>query len=131
MDGFPMPVAHGARSFTPGWVADSARIGTGGNDRSFYGVRLRMVSDQHGVATGGALASGHGQERWVAAWLCSPRAGVPGLQGPLDDKGHTPKGTPPEEWLAVVPSGGAASTTPLLSDGGCRGDDWLAPGAKA
>ena len=33
MDGFPMPVAHGARSCTPGWVADMARIGKGGNDR--------------------------------------------------------------------------------------------------
>jgi hypothetical protein len=30
MDGFPIPVAHGARSFHPGWLADIARIGTGG-----------------------------------------------------------------------------------------------------
>jgi hypothetical protein len=34
-DGFPLPVAHGARSFTPGWLADITRIGQGGNDRSF------------------------------------------------------------------------------------------------
>jgi len=33
--------------------------------------------------------------------------------------------------MAVVPSGGAASTKPLLSDGGFRGDDWLAHGATA
>jgi len=33
MDGFPIPVAHGARSFHPGWLADIARIGEGGNDR--------------------------------------------------------------------------------------------------
>jgi hypothetical protein len=33
MDGFPIPVAHGARSFHPGWFANIARIGKGGNDR--------------------------------------------------------------------------------------------------
>lgn len=35
MDGFPIPVAHGARSFPPGWRADIARIGQGGNARYF------------------------------------------------------------------------------------------------
>ena len=52
MDGFPIPVAHGARSFHPGWLADIARIGKGGNDRYFYGVRMMMVITQQGVATG-------------------------------------------------------------------------------
>jgi len=131
MDGFPIPVAHGARSFNPGWLADIARIGKGGNDRYFYGVRMMMVINQHGVATGWALASGNVQERWVAELLFSTRAGVPGLQGPLDAQGHKPKVTPPEEWMAVVPSGGAASKKPILSDCGFRGDDWLEHWAKA
>lgn len=131
MDGFPIPVAHGARSFNPGWLADIARIGKGGNDRYCYGVRLMMVINQNGVATGGALASGKVQERWVAELLCSMRAGVPGLPGPLDEKGQKPKVTPPEEWMAVVPSGGAASKKPILSAGGLRGDDGLAHGATA
>jgi hypothetical protein len=91
MDGFPMPVAHGARSFTPGWWADIARIGKGGHDRYCYGVRLMLVIKQHGVATGGALASGNVQERWVAELLFSTRAGVPGVQGPLDEKGQQPR----------------------------------------
>ena len=131
MDGFPMPVAHGARSFHPGWLADIARIGQGGNDRYFYGVRMMMVVNQQGVATGWALASGNGQERWVAEGLFSTRAGVPGGQSPLDETGQKPKVTPPEEWLAAVPSGGAASQKPILSDGGFRGDEWLAHWAKA
>jgi hypothetical protein len=131
MDGFPIPVAHGARSFTPGWLADIARIGKGGNDRYFYGVRLMLVLNQHGVATGWALASGNVQERWVAELLFSTRAGVPGVQGPLDEKGQKPKVTPPEEWMAAVPSGGAASQKPILSDCGFRGDDWLAHWAQA
>lgn len=131
MDGFPVPVAHGARSCNPRWWADIARLGTGGHDRYCDGVRLMIGINQHGVATGGALASGHGQERWVAKWLFSTRAGVPGLPGPLDAKGQTPKVTPPEKWMAVVPSGGVASKKPILSDGGFRGDDWLAHWAKA
>jgi len=131
LDGFPIPVAHGARSFSPGWLADIARMGQGGNDRYFYGVRMMMVINQHGVATGWALAAGNVQERWVAELLFSTRAGVPGVQGPLDDKGHTPKVTPPAEWMAAVPSGGAASKKPILSDCGFRGDDWLAHWAQA
>src|SRR5262249_23843741 len=131
MDSFPMPVAHGARSFTPGWLADIARMGKGGNDRYFYGVRRIMVINQHGVATGWALASGNVQERWVAELLCSTRAGVPSVQGLLDDKGHKPKVNPPQEWMAAVPRGGAASPKPILSDCGFRGDDWLEHWATA
>jgi hypothetical protein len=63
MEGFPIPVAHGARSFPPGWLADIARLGHGGNDRYVYGGRMRMVLKQHGVATGWARASGNVQER--------------------------------------------------------------------
>ena len=92
MDGFPIPVAHGARSFHPGWLADIARIGKGGNDRYFYGVRMMMVINQHGVATGWALASGNVQERWVAELLFSTRAGVPRVQGPLDAQGAPAQG---------------------------------------
>ena len=77
MDGFPIPVAHGAWSFHPGWLADIARIGKGGNDRYFYGVRMRMVITQQGGAIGWALAAGNVQERWVAELLFSTRAGVP------------------------------------------------------
>jgi hypothetical protein len=88
LDGFPIPVAHGARSFHPGGLAEMARMGKGGNDRYVYGVRLMMVSSQSGVATGWALAAGHVQERWVAELLFSPRAGRPQLQGPRDPKTH-------------------------------------------
>ena len=53
MDGFPIPVAHGRGKFAhPGWLADIARIGKGGDDRYFYGVRMMMVINQEGVATG-------------------------------------------------------------------------------
>ena len=53
---------------------------------------MLMVINQHGVATGWALASGNVQERWVAELLCSTRAGVPGVQGPLDDRGAQAQG---------------------------------------
>ena len=131
IDGFPIPVAHGARSFNPGWLADIARIGKGGNDRYFYGVRMMMVVHQNGVATGWAVASGNVQERWVAELLFSSRAGMAGGHGPVDAKRHKPKLTPPQEWMATVPSGGGASTTPIVGDSGFRGDDWLAHWAHA
>src|SRR5262249_24210528 len=100
MDGFPIPLGRGARSCRPGWLADIARIGKGGNDRYFYGVLMMMVINQHGVATGWALASGNVQERWVAELLFSTRAGVPGVHGPLDPATHQPTVTPPTEWTA-------------------------------
>ena len=131
MDGFPMPVAHGARSFNPGWLGDIARLGQGGNERYCYGVRMLMVINHQGVATGWALASGNVQERGVAEWLCRTRAGVPGVHGPLDAQGRQPKVKPPEEWRAALPSGGAQSSNPILSASGFRGDDWLEHWATA
>lgn len=52
MDCAPIPIARGARSFHPGWLADIARIGKGGNDRYFYGLHLLLVVSSSGVATG-------------------------------------------------------------------------------
>jgi hypothetical protein len=131
MDGFPIPVAHGARSFNPGWLADLARIGKGGKDRYFYGVRMMMVVNQEGVATGWTLAAGNVQERWVAELLFSTRAGVPGVRGPLDAQTHQPQVPPPPDWMAALPSCGVASHKPILSDSGFRGKDWLQHWAQA
>lgn len=131
MDGFPIPVARGARSFHPGWLADIARVGKGGNDRYFYGVRMMMVISQRGVATGWALASGNVQERWVAELLFSTRAGTPQVRGPLGPTTHQPKVTPPTDWMAPVPSSATATHQPIMTDSGFRGDDWLAHWAEA
>ena len=131
MDGFPIPVAHGARSFHSGWLADIARIGKGGNDRYFYGVRLLMIISRSGVATGWALASGNVQERWLAELLFSARVGVPQLRGPLQPETHHPKVTPPIAWMAWGHSCGHASHKPVMTDRGFRGEDWLAHWATA
>lgn len=125
MDGFPIPIARGARSFHPGWLAGIARVGKGGNDRYFYGVRMMMVISQGGVATDWALAAGNVQERWVAELLFSARVGRPQVQGPLDPTTRQPKVTPPTEWMAPVPSGRVASNKPVMTDSGFRGGDWL------
>jgi hypothetical protein len=130
-DGFPIPVAHGARSFHPGWFADIARIGKGGHDRYVSGVRMMMVINHNGVATGWTLAAGNVQERWVAELLFSTRAGVPGVQGPLDTETQQPTVTPPRDWMAALPSCGALSPQPILTDSGFRGDDWLTHWAAA
>jgi len=97
MNGFPMPVAHGARSFHPGWWADIARLGQGGNDRYGYGVRMRMVLAQHGVATGGgaglrprAGTLGGGMALQPACW--GPRAARPSGHPGAPAHGDTPRG---------------------------------------
>jgi hypothetical protein len=131
MDGFPSPIAHGARSFHPGWLYDIARIGKGGTDRYFYGVRMLMTVSRTGVATGWTLASGNVQERWLAELLCSARAGVPQLRGPLHPETHQPTVTAPTEWMAPVQSCGHASHKPVMTDRGFRGADWLAHWAQS
>ena len=131
LDGFPIPIAHGARSFRPGWLYDIARIGKGGNDRDFYGVRMLMVIRLSGVATGWVLAAGNVQERWLAELLFSARARVPQLRGPLHPKTQQPMVPPPTEWMAPVQSCGPASHQPVMTDSGFRGADWLAHWATA
>ena len=129
--GFPIPMAHGARSFHPGGLYDIARIGTGGTDRSFYGVRMLLVMRRSGGATGWGLAAGNGQERWLAEFLCSARAGRPPLRGPLHPETQPPTVTPPTEWMAPGHSCGHASHTPVMTDSGFRGADGRAQWATA
>jgi hypothetical protein len=123
MDCIPVPIARGARSFHPGWLADIARIGKGGNDRYFYGLHLLLVVSASGVATGWTLAAGNIQDRWLAELLLSGRARQPQLTGPRDDEGQ-PRLTPPDDWLGPVQSCGPRRDCPLLADLGYAGDDW-------
>jgi transposase len=118
MDCVPVPVARGARSFHPGWLADIARIGKGGNDRFFYGLHLLLVVSRSGVATGWTLAAGNVQDRWLAELLASSRAGVPQLSGPRG----APE--PPTDWVGPVQSAGVASPRPILADLGYDGAAW-------
>jgi hypothetical protein len=124
MDCVPVPVARGARSFRPGWLADIARIGKGGNDRYFYGLRLLLAVSRSGVATGWTLAAGNIQDRWLAEWLLSARAGQPQLTGPSAEDGM-PRLPPPEDWLGPVQSCGPARDCPMLADLGYHGTDWF------
>jgi hypothetical protein len=123
MDCVPVPIARGARSFHPGWLADIARIGKGGNDRYFYGLHLLLVVSASGVATGWLLAAGNIQDRWLAELLLSSRAGQPQLTGPRAADG-TPRLTAPTDWLGPVQSCGRWRDCLLLADLGYAGDDW-------
>src|SRR5713101_2220257 len=99
MDGFPIPVAHGARSFHPGWLADIARIGKGGNDRYFYGLHLLLLVSASGLATGWILAAGNIQDRWLAEGVFSARAGCPQLTGPALPDAARPRLRTPIDWM--------------------------------
>ncbi len=56
---------------------------------------------------------------------------MPGGQGPLDAEAQQPTVTPPRDWLALLPSGGARSPQPILTARGFRGEDWLTHWAAA
>lgn len=123
MDCAPVPVARGARSFHPGWLADIARVGKGGNDRYFYGLHLLLVVNASGVATGWTLASGNVQDRWLAELLFSSRAGRPGLGGPSQADGAA-RLSAPCDWIGPTQSCGRMSGCPILADLGYCGQDW-------
>lgn len=123
MDCVPVPIAHGARSFHPGWLADIARIGKGGNDRFFFGLHLLLAVSVEGVITGWTLAAGNVQDRWLAELLLSARAGQPQLTGPR----HNSKGErvqPPSDWIGPTVSAGPRRRVPILADLGYYGSEW-------
>ena len=119
MDAVPVPVAHGARSFHPGRLADIARIGKGGNDRYFFGLHLLLISSASGLATGWILGAGNIQDRWLAEALLSARAGCPQLAG--SGAAHL---RPPTDWLGPVQASGRTSPRPLVEDAGFTGPRW-------
>jgi hypothetical protein len=121
MDAVPLPVAHGARSFHPGWLADIARIGHGGNDRYFFGLHLLLVCSASGLATGWILGAGNIQDRWLAEGLLSARAGCPQLAG--SGAAHL---QPPSDWLGPAQASGRTSPRPLAEDAGFNGPEWEA-----
>jgi hypothetical protein len=119
MDAVPVPVAHGARSFHPGWLADIARIGHGGNDRYFFGLHLLLVSSASGLATGWILGAGNIQDRWLAEGLLSARAGCPPLAG-----SGAAQLEPPRDWMGPAQASGRTSSRPLVEDAGFTGARW-------
>jgi hypothetical protein len=123
MDCVPIPVARGARSFHPGWLADIARVGKGGNDRYFYGCHLLLIVSASGVAAGWTLAAGNVQDRWLAELLLSSRAGKSQLSGPTQEDGSL-RLVAPSDWIGPTQSCGGARGGPILADLGYCGDDW-------
>jgi hypothetical protein len=123
MDCAPVPVARGARSFHPGWLADIARIGKGGNDRYFYGLHVLLVVSASGVVTGWTLAAGNIQDRWLAELLLSSRAGQPQLAGPESPDGSL-RLEPPTDWIGPTQSCGSNRHCPIVADLGYNGADW-------
>jgi hypothetical protein len=129
LDCAPVPVARGARSFHPGWLADVARIGKGGNDRYFYGLHLLLVVSASGVITGWTLAAGNIQDRWLAELLFSSRIGQPQLAGPTAADGSL-RLEPATDWLGPTQSCGSNRHTPIVADLGYNGADWQAHWAQ-
>ena len=113
LDCVPVRVAHGSRSFHPGWLADIAAVGKGGTDRYFYGLHLLLVVSTAGLPTGWTLAAGNVQDRWLAELLLSARAGQAQLTGPRKPTGE-PWVEPPTAW--VGPTAGLWAEPPPADD---------------
>ena len=131
MDCVPVPVAHGARSFHPGWLADIARIGKGGNDRYFYGLHLLLLTSASGLATGWVLAAGNIQDRWLAEGVLSARAGRPQLTGPALPDETRPRLPAPTDWMGPAQSCGVNTGRPVIADKGFTAADWQRHWAQA
>lgn len=131
MDCVPVPVARGARSFHPGWLADIARIGKGGNDRYFYGLHLLLLASASGVATGWVLAAGNIQDRWLAEGLFSARAGCPQLSGPALPGQTARRLKAPTDWMGPIQGCGQQLSRPVVADKGFAADDWRQHWAEA
>jgi hypothetical protein len=125
MDCVPVPVAHGARSFHPGWLAEIARIGKGGNDRYFYGLHLLLVVTASGLPTGWTLAAGNVQDRWLAELLLSARVGQAQLTGPQAQTGGA-QVEAPSDWLGPTQGCGTHNHRIMIADPGFDGQFWLA-----
>lgn len=124
MDCVPVPIARGARSFHPGWLADIARNGKGGNERYFYGLHLLLVSAASGSVVSWTLAAGNVQDRWLAEVLFSTQAGCPQITGPYESpKPDQPQ--PPQDWVGPTQSCGPLGPRPIAADEGYVGQDWL------
>jgi len=124
MDGVPVRLAHGARSFHPRRLAEIARIGKGGTDRYFYGLHLLLTVSRTGLTTGWTLASANVQERWLAELLLSSRAGCPQLTGPCAARTGAPRLVSPTDWVGPVQGCGLRSGKLLVADRGFTGADW-------
>jgi len=125
LDCVPVRVAHGARSFHPGWLADIARIGKGGTDRYFYGLHLLLVVSASGLPTGWTLAAGNVQDRWLAELLLSARAGQAQVTGPVTATGE-PQVAPPTDWLGPTQGCGSNKRRLMIADPGFDSELWLA-----
>jgi hypothetical protein len=117
LDCVPVRVAHGSRSFQPGWLADVAVIGKGGNDRYFYGLHLLLVVSTAGLPTGWILAAGNVQERWLAERLLSARIG----QAQLTESPRVSHWFRPVALTALSSTGAQSLLGGLMSDHAKRG----------
>ena len=105
LDCVPVRVAHGSRSVHPGWLADIAAIGKGGNDRYFYGLHLLLVVSASGLPTGWMLPAGNVQDRWLLELLLSARTGQAQLTGPVQPTGEPRVESPTASVGPVLASG--------------------------
>lgn len=128
-DTTPVPLARQCRGERHRLYADTASIGRGGVDRSwYYGCKVLLLLTADGTITGFVLAPARTQDRWPLEAALSWRQSPPAAPREVADlpPGHAKGGvrtgpTGPCWWPGSV---GHRSPGPILADTGFAGEAW-------
>lgn len=128
-DTVPVPLARQCRGKRHRRFADTASVGRGGSDRSwYYGCKALLLLSAEGVITGFVLAPARTQDRWpleaALSWRQTPPVAPREVTAlpPGHAKGGARTGpTGPCLWPGSV---GHRSTAPILADTGFTGAAW-------
>jgi hypothetical protein len=133
VDGVPVPLMRRCRGDRHRCFANEAAVGVGGSDRDFYyGVKLLLAVNGHGLITGFVFGPANTEERWLAEallrWRDSPDAPMPCVE---DLEAYLPPWRPsrgkrqgPTGPIAPATGAGAATAPLYLADLGFTGQVW-------
>jgi hypothetical protein len=133
LDGVPVALMRRCRGDRHRCFANEAAIGVGGSDRDYYyGVKLLLAVNSHGLITGFVFGPANTEERWLCEallrWRAFPHAVPPQAEDlaavlPKDHPGRGPRRGPSGPVTPATGAGQATSPS-YLADLGFAGQYW-------
>ena len=130
-DGVPVPLLRCCRGQYHRLFGTEASIGKGGSDhRWYYGCQLLVAATAQGVITGFLLGPAATEGHWLGeAFLCwrhdeAREPWDPADLPPSHRRGGSYRGATGPLWPRA--GVGAAAMVPYVTDGGFRGEQWIA-----
>jgi hypothetical protein len=133
LDGVPMPLMRRCRGDRHRCFANEAAIGRGGSDRDFYyGVKVLMAVNSHGLVTGFVFGPANTEERWLGEallrWRTFPHALPPCVEDLAEvlPRDHPNRGGRRGPSAPILPATGVGQATApcYLADLGYQGQSW-------